>query len=85
MYEPTEFMWYEGERETWGHDQNIRISAVKGHVKEEDVVPYEIIEFPGGTFLVATGDESNREDLNENAKSISWILSWFYVYMKVGD
>ena len=73
IYEPTEFLWHEGEKETWGHGQNIFISAIKDNVTEADVAPYEIIEFPGGIFLVATGDENNNDDLTE---TINCMMSW---------
>ncbi len=49
------------------------ISAIKDEVKESDVAPYEIIEFPGGMFLVATGDENNSDDLNE---TVNCMMSW---------
>lgn len=74
IYEPTDFLWHEGEKETWGRGQNIFISAIKDNVTESDVYPYEIIDFPGGIFLVATGDENNNDDLNETVNSMMmWI------------
>ena len=72
-YEPTDFLWHEGDKETWGHGQNIFISAIKDEVTETDVFPYEIMEFPGGLYLVATGDERNNEDLNE---TVNCMMTW---------
>ncbi|MCL2833391.1 MAG: GyrI-like domain-containing protein [Treponema sp.] len=73
MYEPAEFLWHEGAKETWGHGQNIFISAIKDEVTEADVAPYNIFEFPGGLFLVATGDEKDSADLNE---TINCMMGW---------
>lgn len=73
IYEPTDFLWHEGDKETWGCGQNIFISAIKDDVTKEDVAPYEIIEFPGGMFLVATGDENNNDDLNE---TVNCMMTW---------
>lgn len=58
IYEPQDFLWHENDdinRSTW-------ILAVKDEVTEADTAPYEIIEFPGGMFLVATGDENDDDD-----------------------
>ena len=52
------FLWHEG-------DKNILIRPIKDDVTENDTEPYEIIEFPGGMFLIATGDENNKDDLEE--------------------
>ena len=73
MYEPTEFLWHEDEKITWESGKNIFVLAVKDDVTETDVAPYEIIEFPGGIFLVATGDEKDNGDLNE---TISCMFQW---------
>jgi len=63
------FLWHEG-------DKNILIRPVKDHVTAQDVAPYEIIEFPGGLFLVATADESDNDDLNETVDCMmNWIKS----------
>ena len=52
----------------------MRILPIKSDVTDEDVDPYEIIEFPGGIFLVATGDEMDDADLNETvANMYKWI------------
>lgn len=60
------FMWHEG-------DKNIFIRAIKDNVTEKDTSPYEIIDFPGGMFLVATGDENDNADLEE---TISCMKDW---------
>lgn len=60
------FMWHEG-------GKNILIRPIKENVTEADVAPYEIIEFPGGMFLVATADETDSDDLNE---TIDCMMSW---------
>jgi|GEM_PF-618231 len=86
MYEPTSFLWHEGitfnresqnfsinENITWESGKNTLILAIKDDVTEADVAPYEIIEFPGGIYLVATGDEGDNDDLNE---TIGCMLSW---------
>jgi len=52
------FLWREG-------DKSVLVRPIKDNVTEKDAVPYEIIEFPGGMFLVATGDETDRDDLEE--------------------
>ena len=66
LYEPCDFVWHEG-------DLNIWALAVQDNVMAEDVSPYEIIDFPGGIFLVATGDESDNDDLEE---TISCMFTW---------
>ena len=86
MYEPTSFLWHEGiifdkelqtfsihENITWESGKNTLIIAIKDDVTEDDVVPYKIIEFPGGIYLLATGDENDNTDLNE---TISSMLEW---------
>jgi len=61
------FLWHED-------DKNVMIRPIKDNVTEEDTAPYEIIEFPGGMFLVATGDESDNDDLNETVNCMfNWI------------
>ncbi|GFI55728.1 hypothetical protein IMSAG013_00779 [Clostridiales bacterium] len=70
IYEPQDFLWHENNdtnRSTW-------VLAIKDEVTEADTAPYEIIEFPGGMFLVATGDENDNDDLNETIISmVDWI------------
>ena len=73
IYEPTSFLWHVGEKETWGRGENILIYAVKEGVTQQDVFPYPLMEFPGGLFLVGTGDESKNGDLNE---TINCMMSW---------
>lgn len=73
MYETTDLLWHEGDKETWGRGKNILISAIKDDVTQADVAPYELIDFPGGMFLVATGDESNNDDLNE---TVHCMMAW---------
>ena len=61
LFEPQDFLWHEDDdvnRSTW-------IVAVRDGVTEAETAPYPIVEFPGGMFLVATGDESDLDDLNE--------------------
>lgn len=66
IFDEAGFLWHEG-------DKNILIRAIKSDVTEKDTEPYEIIEFPGGMFLVATGDELNNDDLNE---TINCMMDW---------
>ena len=85
MYEPVSFLWHEfnffnRESQTFNLDEpsanalNTLIFAIKEDVVETDVAPYEIIEFPGGIFLVATGDENDVADLGETAGCmLTWI------------
>jgi hypothetical protein len=73
MYEPTDFLWHEDKNITWESGRNIFVLAVNDGVTEADVAPYGIIEFPGGIFLVATGDESDSDDLNE---TIDCMMTW---------
>lgn len=70
IFEPQDFFWHE-ERNI---DKSVRIFPIKPDVTEADVAPYEIIEFPGGIFLVATGDEKDNADLEETvANMFKWI------------
>jgi len=73
MYEPTDFLWHEDEKITWDSGKNIWALAIKDDVTNADVAPYEIIEFPGGMFLVATGNENDNNDLEE---TISCMRAW---------
>jgi len=67
IYEQPDFMWEEGDKSVW-------IWAVKDGVTQEDTAPYEIIEFEGGMFLVATGDENDSGDFSETVNSMfKWI------------
>lgn len=70
LFEPQDFLWHE----ECNIEKSVRILPIKSDVTDEDVDPYEIIEFPGGIFLVATGDEMDDADLNETvANMYKWI------------
>lgn len=69
IFEPSDFLWHEDRN----IDTSVWVLAVKDSVTAEDTAPYEIIEFPGGTFLVATGDESDPNDLNE---TVDCMMAW---------
>ena len=66
VYEPCDFLWHEGDLNLWA-------LAVRSETTAEDVAPYEFIDFPGGMFLVATGDEKDNDDLEE---TISCMTDW---------
>jgi len=66
LYEPSDFVWHEDGLSVWAF-------AIKDDVTAEDVAPCEIIDFPGGIFLVATGDESDNDDLE---KTVSCMMDW---------
>jgi len=54
--------------------KGIKIYLSQDDVTAEDVAPYEIIEFPGGMFLVATADENDNDDINETVGCMTdWI------------
>ncbi|MDR0300977.1 MAG: hypothetical protein LBI04_01535 [Treponema sp.] len=58
FYADHDFMWHEKEEEaTW-------IWAVKDNVTAAECTPYELIDFKGGMYAVATADENDNEDLN---------------------
>ncbi len=70
IFEPCDFLWHE-ERDT---NRSVWILAVRDEVTDADVAPYELIEFPGGIFLVATADEKDEDDLNETVDTMmAWI------------
>jgi len=74
LYEPADFLWHEGPRETWGKGLNVWIHAVEDDVTEDDVAPWEIVDFPHGIYLVATADEMDSEDINETVRGmLQWI------------
>ena len=84
IYEPVSLLWHDFisfNREShtfYGHEAfvgglNTLIFAIKDDVTAADVAPYEIIEFPGGIYLVATGDENDSEDLDE---TVGCMLTW---------
>ena len=72
IFEPSDFLWHEN----CSIDTSVWIHAIKDCVTAEDTYPYEIIEFPDGIFLIATGDEKNSDDLNETVDCMmTWIRS----------
>ena len=73
IYAPSDFLWHEGAPETYGHGLNVWIRAVNDGVSAGDVAPYALTEFPGGIFLVATADESDKSDLEE---TVSGMFDW---------
>lgn len=84
IYEPCDFLWHVGDPSTYGRGLNVLIKAVRPGVAAEDTAPYELIEFPGGTFLVATADESDEADLNATVSSMMQWISESPVY-EYGD
>ena len=74
IYGEPSFLWHEGERDTWGKGLNVWIHALNDSVAAADAAPYDIVEFPGGIFLVATADEKDDKDLNETVDDMMrWI------------
>lgn len=74
VYEPCDFLWHVGDPSTYGRGLNVLIKAVKPGVAAEDTAPYELMEFPGGMFLVATADETDADDIEETvAGMMRWI------------
>jgi hypothetical protein len=72
IYEPQDFVWHENK----DVNQSVWAIAINDDVTEADVAPYEIIEFLGGMFLVATADENDSDDLNETVSCmVEWISS----------
>ncbi len=70
LYECPDFMWHENN----DINQTVWIWAIKDDITEADTAPYEIIEFKGGMYLVATADENTPDDLNETVNCmIKWI------------
>lgn len=69
IYEPQDFVWHENR----DANQSVWVLAVNDNVTEADTAPYEIIEFKGGMFLVATADENDSDDLNE---TVSCMVEW---------
>jgi hypothetical protein len=59
FYADPDFMWHEQDGyATW-------IWAVKDDVTTTDCKPYELIDFKGGMYAVATADENDSGDINE--------------------
>jgi len=74
MYEPTEFMYHDDSALPVGEIKNTVILAINDDVTEDDTAPYEIVEFPGGMFLVATADELDTDDIEETVSCMhKWI------------
>ena len=73
MYEPTVFLYHDDWTVPVDEMKNTYILAINDDVTEEDTAPYEIIEFPGGMFLVATADELDNDDINE---TVSCMQKW---------
>lgn len=73
IYEPSDFLWHTGDPATYGKGTNVWIWALNDGVSEAEVAPYEILDFPGGIYLVATANENNPEDMNE---TISSMMDW---------
>ena len=72
MYEPTEFMYHDDIKADV--IKNTVVLAIKDNITEKDTAPYEIVDFPGGMFLVATADELNADDINETVSCMhKWI------------
>jgi hypothetical protein len=72
LYEPQDFLWHENQ----DVNRSVWVLAIGDDVTEADTAPYEIIEFPGGMFLVATADENDEDDLNETVNGMfAWIGS----------
>ncbi len=69
LFEPQDFLWHENQ----DINTSVWVLAVRENVTEADTAPYEIIEFPGGMFLVGTGDEKNNDDLEE---TIGCMFTW---------
>lgn len=73
IYEAENLLWHVGEPETYGRGLNVLIFPLREGVAERDVVPWPVMEFPGGIFLVATADEDDAEDLEE---TVSDMMRW---------
>jgi len=69
IYAPADFFWHE----EGNMDKTVWIWAVKEGVTEADVAPYELIEYEGGIFVVATADDSDDKDVS---KVVSGMIKW---------
>ena len=69
IFEPVDFLWHENRN----IDTSVWALAINDGVTAEDTQPYEIIDFPGGIFLVATGNENDPDDLNE---TVDCMMNW---------
>ena len=73
-YEPCDLLWHVGDPSTYGKGLNVLAKAVKAGVTSADVSPYALMEFPGGTYLIATADENDPEDVNNTVSEMHrWI------------
>ena len=64
------FMWHVDNN----MEKTIWIWAIEDWVTDADTVPYEIIEFEGGTYVAATTDANDQADLSEVISSMTkWI------------
>ena len=73
-YEPCDLLWHVGDPSTYGRGLNVLARMVRDGVTAADVLPYELMEFPGGTYLVATADETDTADINETVSEMQrWI------------
>lgn len=69
-FEEEDLLWHEGN----DINRSVYIQAIRDDVTEDEVRPYEIMEFMGGMYLVATADEKDDADLNETvAGMFQWI------------
>ncbi len=68
-FEAEDLLWHENN----DINRSVLIWAIRDEVTEEDVKPYEIMEFMGGMYLVATADENDDADLNE---TVSGMFQW---------
>ena len=65
-----DFMWHIDNN----MEKTIWIWAIEDWVTEADTAPYEIIEFEGGTYVVATADVNDQADVGEVVGSMTkWI------------
>ncbi|MDR2687828.1 MAG: hypothetical protein LBB75_08745 [Oscillospiraceae bacterium] len=63
-----DFMWPEDK------GNSVWIWAIKDEMTEADCAPYEIIEYEGGMFVVATADEDNAKDRRAVTRTMAkWI------------
>ena len=66
-YESPDFMWHEEGKSVW-------IWAAQEWVTEDDVVPYHLIDFEGGMYVVGVADENDADDRAAvNAEIMNWI------------
>ena len=73
IYEPSDFLWHVGDPSTYGSGLNVWIWALKDGITAADTAPYEITDFPGGIFLVATANENDPADIEE---TVSGMMEW---------